>query len=328
MRWMQHLAAVCAAAAGIGGAGLAISQEQAGEHRAQAGEHPQGAMHEACPEEARPILSVGDFNGDTIVDGADLAELAERIVRRDKVAFFDMNADRRVDTDDLLLVARQVGARSTPLDQELAAVFRATERYRDIRNAIADGFVPATESFIGHGVHWVRNEDADSRFDLTRPEGLNYSEDGELLATFYAVLPGEPAPAEPPPGLTGDEAWHYHTNACFHGFDPEDPSYDWRTLHFEECVPEKECTAEVWLEKFYMLHLWLFDLNRCGVFGGVNPGIETGVDPSTAATRCPGNDTPHEHVAPMGGSPHGSSRPAPPEGTPTGEPHNHSGEAR
>lgn len=293
MRFRWRLAVVCAAVAGLAAAGVAASQEQmAG--RAAAPDHG------ACPEDAPPVLSVGDFNGDTIVDGADVKELAERIARRDNLAFFDVNADRVVDTRDLLHVARQIGARSTPLDQELAAVFRATERYRDIRNAIEDGFIPVAQSAIGHGVHWLRNELLDERFELTRPEGLNYSEDGELLAVFYAVLPGGPRPDRPPAGLSGEETWHHHVGGCLGGVHPEDPAYDWRTITFEECVPRAECQAAVWYEKFYMLHAWLYDLSRCGVFGGINPRITTGVDPDTAATRCPGGHSPHDEPMPSG----------------------------
>jgi hypothetical protein len=293
MRWTQGFAAACALVFGFMGAGTAKGQEQAaakgqeqGAAMGQKSAKGEAQQRAACPEGAVPsVLSVGDFNGDTIVDGADLKELADRIARRDNVAFFDMNGDHAVDTKDMVLVARQVGARSTPVDQELAAVFRATERYRDIGNAIADGFVPVTGSAIGHGVHWARNQELDARFELTRPEGLNYSEDGKLLAAFYAILPGEPDTA--PEGFTGDEPWHFHVEACFNGYDPENPSYDWRTIRFEECVPRKECAAEVWLAKFYMVHAWLFEQNPCGVFGLENPRITSGVDPAVAAVRCP-----------------------------------------
>lgn len=298
MRIRRHLAAVWVAAAGITAVGVAAPQDHAHEHAGAEGAAGHG--HGMCPEMPSPVLSVGDFNGDTIVDGVDVKELAERIARRDNLAFFDINADREVDTRDLLQVARQIGARSTPLDQELAAVFRATERYRDIRNAIEDGFAPATQSAIGHGVHWGRFALLDDRLELTQPEGLNYSEDGELLAVFYAVQPGGPRPDQPPEGFTGEEGWHYHVGACFNGVNTEDPSYDWRTLSFEECVPRAECEAEGWYEKFYMLHVWLYDLNRCGVFGGINPRITTGIDPDSVATRCPGGHSPHAEPAPSG----------------------------
>jgi hypothetical protein len=329
MRITQRFAAACALAAGLAVPAAAEAQRSTATHAhgpaatktsepaaTQGHEHagaqapaPAGAKgHAMCPEgAAQSVLSVGDFNGDTIVDGADLKELADRVARRENVAFFDMNGDYAVDTKDLLLVARQVGARSTPLDQELAAVFRTTERYRDIGNAIEDGFIPATESGRGHGVHWTRNEDPDARFELTRPEGLNYSEDGKLLAIFYAVTPGEPDMT--PEGFTGEEPWHYHVDACLGGIDRENPSYDWRTLDFEECVPRQECKSDVWLAKFYMVHAWLFEQNPCGVFGLENPRITSGADPASSATRCP-----------EGGG-HTGHRPAPPAGAAAGHEH-------
>lgn len=313
MRYLQGVAGLCAAMAWLSLAGPAASQEQAGQvsnhagkaggragqgegvsHAGHGGEMAQaGHGQAACPEAAPPILSVGDFNGDSVVDGADLKELAERIARRDNVAFFDVNADRVVDNKDLLFVARQVGARSSPLDQELAAVFRATERYRDIRNAIEDGFVPWSPSTRGHGVHWARTRRTGGGVELTLPRGLNYSEEGKLLALFYTVDTSGQPPYQPPQGFSADEHWHYHYGVCFVGLNLQDPSYDQGTLGLAECVPREECADGIWLKSYHMLHVWLYELNACGVFGGVNPRITAGIDPQLTLTRCPGGQPPH-----------------------------------
>lgn len=267
------------------GCAIAVSLPAGAGAGAQEAEEAQEA---ACPEPGvHPVLNIGDFNGDGVVDGADLKELASRIERRDNVAFFDMNADGRVDCQDLLIVAGQVGQRSAPVEQELAAVFRATERYRDQNAAIADGYAPVTQSAVGHGIHWGRLVDLDRDFELTQPEGLNYSEDGRLLAVFYAYGPIELDTCDAPPaGFSGPDPWHYHTGACFRGVDMDHPTYDVHKIEFEECVPQTECNAKNWIRKFYMIHAWLYEQNPCGVFALENPRVTTGVDPETAATRC------------------------------------------
>lgn len=278
MRHEWRFAGAGAAAIGLGVVATAAA------HDVPARAH--GGGMETC-EGARPVLSVGDFDGSGVVDGADVKELAKRITRRDDAAFFDVEGDGDVDMGDLLVVAQHVGAKSTPLDQEIAAVFRATERYRDIHNAIDDGFVPMTTSFQGHGVHWGRNEVIDTVFSLTRPEGLNYSEDGKLLAVFWAIKPDPRSPDVPPSGFTGEEMWHSHQNACFFGYNAKNPTYDFRALNFQECVPEAKCPEGSYLEKFYMVHLWLFEYDPCGPFAGTNPRIRQGARIDTSLTRCP-----------------------------------------
>jgi len=284
-RWAASLAAV----AGLVTAGGAWAQDHAKGQQQGQGRRQGQAQGEICPAaSAKPVLSVGDFNGDTLVDGEDVRLLAERLVRQDNVAFFDMNADGRVNMQDLRIVTGQVGARSTAQDHELAAVFRATERYRDLRNAIADDFIPYTQSIRGHGVHWARRQGPPGTFELTRPQGLNYSEDGRLLAVFYSyVLDGTDLPDAPPVGLSGDEPWHGHYGACFPGVDPSNPTYDFRAVSVELCVPRQECRAEVFIEKIYMIHLWLYEQNPCGVFGFDNPRITVGAGFEEVSPRCP-----------------------------------------
>lgn len=266
MRLARICAGVCSLAA-VSFAGVATA----------AGGRQGGAM--------KPVLSSGDFNGDTIVDAKDIRELESRIAGRDNAAFFDRNGDGKVDERDLRVLTREVGMRSTALDQELAAVFRATERYRDQKNAIADGFIAFTQLNKGHGIHWGKPSPTSYAFKLTEPPGLNYSPDGKLLAVYYSVI--AQGDEGPPAGFTGDESWHSHRDACFHGVNPSHPSHDFRTLRFEECVPKAECTDGPWYRKFYMLHAWLYEPNPDGVFALENPRITEGQAPTETAVRCP-----------------------------------------
>ena len=311
-RWAASLAAVTGVVTASGAwAGDPAQAQQQGQGQGQA----QGEGQSCPAASARPVLSVGDFNGDTLVDGEDLRLLTERVVRQDNVAFFDMSADGRVDMQDLRIVSSQVGARSTAMDQELAAIFRATERYRDIRNAIADDFIPYTPSFRGHGVHWGQRHPDHGVFKLTRPQGLNYSEDGRLLAVFYAyILDGTDLPDAPPAGLSGDDPWHGHEDLCFYGVDQSNPTYDFRALSLKLCIPKQECSAPTWMEKFYMIHVWLYEHNPCGVFGLDNPRVTEGSLVEEVGARCPagGEQAGHAHGSATGaqgsaGHEHGSA---------------------
>jgi hypothetical protein len=251
--------------------------------------HPSGAAQAGptcAPGERRtPILSVADFDGSGLVDGADMKELAARISRRDAAAFFDVDADGDVDEADLLRAAGQIGARSTSMDLELAALFRATERFRDVREAIADGYIPLTQPFAGHGVHWGR-PDLGYRFEPLRPMGLLYSIDHRLLGVYFTVIIPPEGPDVMPEGLSGDEPWHTHEDLCLRGVNLERPTYDPSALDFDLCVPQAECRGGPWYHKVYMIHVWLFETNPCGVFGMANTRVTEGAPETTGAELC------------------------------------------
>jgi hypothetical protein len=74
---------------------------------------------------------------------------------------------------------------------ELQRARRATARYHDIRNAVADGYVDIDVVIPNMGRHFLKVSLLDAKFDAERPELLVYSphEHGrmELVAVEYAV---------------------------------------------------------------------------------------------------------------------------------------------
>lgn len=96
---------------------------------------------------------------DGIVGGGDIFLISRQVRKGDYIAFFDRNADYRLDQRDVVITAREVRSPSTFADQQLAAAFWDTVRYRDQDAAIADGYIPFTQTFYGHGQHWLQHPD-------------------------------------------------------------------------------------------------------------------------------------------------------------------------
>jgi hypothetical protein len=75
--------------------------------------------------------------------------------------------------------------------EELQRARRATARYHDIRNAVADGYVDINVVIPNMGRHFLKGSLLDAKFEAERPELLVYSphENGrlELVAVEYAV---------------------------------------------------------------------------------------------------------------------------------------------
>lgn len=166
-------------------------------------------------------ISVADFNGNGMVDPADIAELTAAISaynndpRKNYQAFYDIvnpvvpgstngTTENKLDGADLaaansdMMFAMFSGP--SGLDRQVAAQYQFTKRYRDINQAILDGFVPFTQEYHNHGIHllkfptkdangnWVGNV-IDGKFDAAKPEGLNYDRYGNLVGVFYALGP-------------------------------------------------------------------------------------------------------------------------------------------
>jgi len=120
---------------------------------------------------------------------------------------------------------------------ELEEARKATEKYRDINNAIADGYENIDVDVENMGHHYMKKAIVNGTFDFRKPEILVYheNEDGdmELGAVEYAVPITEPQPE----GFTGSgDVWDHNE-----GF-------------------------QLWL-----LHAWVWSYNPDGVFNPLNP---------------------------------------------------------
>lgn len=120
---------------------------------------------------------------------------------------------------------------------ELEQARAATARYRDINNAIADGYenIDVDVEHMGH--HYMKKDLVDGTFDFKKPEILVYHENEagkmELGAVEYAVPITEPQPE----GFTGSaDVWDHND-----GF-------------------------QLWL-----LHAWVWTYNPDGPFNPLNP---------------------------------------------------------
>lgn len=122
---------------------------------------------------------------------------------------------------------------------ELQQARAATARYRNIENAIKDGYSNINVVVENMGHHYMKSEYVDGTFDPRKPEILVYDPDEEgnfeLVAVEYAVPLNLPRPE----GFTGSaDVWD--GNAGF----------------------------QLWL-----LHAWVWAYNPNGVFNPLNPNV-------------------------------------------------------
>ena len=116
----------------------------------------------------------------------------------------------------------------------------ATARYRDIKNAIKEGYTNINVDVPNMGHHFMKSSLVDATFDIRKPEILVYNgiETGnpELVAVEYAVPIDQPMPE----GFSGSsDVWN--GNAGF----------------------------PLWL-----VHAWVWKFNPEGVFNWTNPTVE------------------------------------------------------
>ncbi|HEX7845631.1 MAG TPA: hypothetical protein VF476_07475 [Chitinophagaceae bacterium] len=126
--------------------------------------------------------------------------------------------------------------------QELMAAKNATQKYRSLDSAIADGYTNINVVVENMGFHYMKASLADTIFQPEKPEILVYNKqhDGriELVAVEYAV-PIPLMPNKEPRGFTGGaDVWTYST------------------------------TFNLWL-----LHAWIWEFNPYGAFTPTNPNV-------------------------------------------------------
>lgn len=123
---------------------------------------------------------------------------------------------------------------------ELRLAKSATEKYRSLDVARADGYADINVVQQNMGFHYMKSTLVDSVFNPEKPEILVYNKqhDGsiQLVAVEYAV-PIPLTPTKAPEGFTGSsDAWTYST------------------------------TFNLWL-----LHAWVWEYNPQGIFNPTNP---------------------------------------------------------
>lgn len=160
-------------------------------------------------------------------------------------------------------------------DSMLDAVKAATEKYRDVERARADGYRQVMGALHGTGAHFVNQQYLDEGgFDVIHPEALLYdrADDGGLELVGVAYMLPRRSDYETPPTYFGPLAeWHDHD---FHR-----PCLTIRTWGHPVTVnsPEVDCRAagNVFIPpKFWMLHVWLFRPSPEGIFSHENSTIE------------------------------------------------------
>ncbi|PYN32158.1 MAG: hypothetical protein DME01_22470 [Candidatus Rokuibacteriota bacterium] len=180
-------------------------------------------------------------------------------------------------------------------DEVLAEVRRATEQYRDIARARADGFVQVSGMEARHGYHFMNIKApvltaagmAASTLDLARPPMLLYVErDGvwRLAGVEYALA----APPRPNP-LPGAE-WHQHEASCHYRDYREAPApraADCPTKH-----PESNEPFVLWHPAFAVAHVWAWIPSPDGPFSEENRALA----PYGGMPRAPGHPHPRSET--------------------------------
>ena len=93
---------------------------------------------------------------------------------------------------------------------ELEKAMRATARYQDVKNAIADGYKDIDVVLPNMGRHYLKEALLDGTFDAERPELLVYSEEPGSLSTLVALEYAVPLKLSEtaPAGFKGDaDTW-------------------------------------------------------------------------------------------------------------------------
>lgn len=160
---------------------------------------------EQSDHQVKPILEVADFNSDGTVDFEDIATVSIAVSLGIDDAIYDLNADGEVNTADIWETVGDFGQSSSLLDQQLADIHDDIQAFlipSGIGLAALNGYAPFTQTFAGHGSHWVNPDKVEDVFAKDQADwtyrdyiGLNVSppEDGffsqEVLGVFYLLPP-------------------------------------------------------------------------------------------------------------------------------------------
>ena len=152
---------------------------------------------------------------------------------------------------------------------QLDAIRAATEKYQDVRLALADGYEQATDVVPNMGAHFIHDDRVlDGALNVEEPEvliyDLNEAGDWHLRGTSF-VLPWPIVGDDHPEGFAGPlDNWHVHYDLCIGS------ELDSRTAQAQDCV---EAGGEFIPTYGWMIHAWVHDDNPLGVFSMWNSNV-------------------------------------------------------
>jgi hypothetical protein len=179
-------------------------------------------------------------------------------------------------------------AEGAALSDQIASVRRATERYLDHANALADGYRRFGAEGPLMGEHWYHPELVRKPLDLSRPATLQYATIAgrrTLVGVAYNVYqrPGE----QPPEGFAGTtDHWHVHDMPKLaKALVADRPLLSWIV---DRRAQQGRIGAGDQRSQLVMVHAWIWSDNPDGMFAQqqrVLPYLRAGF-PSEWATRA------------------------------------------
>ncbi len=167
------------------------------------------------------------------------------------------------------------------LVRQLDTVRDATEKYRDIGAAMADGYEQLGGDVPNMGAHFVNQQLVeDGVFDPSQPEIVLYSQentgDWELVGTAF-ILPHQDSGEDHPEGFAGPlDNWHVHYNLC------RSSAGTFSSTTAEECHTD----GGHWEFSYgWMIHAYVWEDNPLGVFHMWNPNVPPVVSPGEIRSR-------------------------------------------
>ena len=182
-------------------------------------------------------------------------------------------------------MAPPVALTFTDLEQtasQLEKARRATDKYRDVHVAEADGYRAIGPDVPGMGIHYVHvaggrqsgQETHSAAFDIERPDILLYEKDSSapsgyaLVGVSYLLTANSDTDGQPknPPFPKALASWHRHSDLCV---------FPDRTVKGD--LNEGQCRAQG--GRFteltqWMIHAWIWKDSPAGVFSPTNPTVQ------------------------------------------------------
>lgn len=162
---------------------------------------------------------------------------------------------------------------------EMDAIEAATERYRDVKAAIDDGYIVPMKMCVrsvdegqpaqlgAMGLHLARPDRLGITAEAPRVDGVGTHTDFmEPSVLIYQPMADGSMKLVAIENLVWAKAWHEAGNTApptFHG-------YDYYYMHDN---PETEVDEAHGFEPHYELHFWLYEENPAGMFAPWNPRV-------------------------------------------------------